>query len=157
MEHYFCKFIPQVIHHTGLSLKILLGLNGKVFGHHGTSHLESWICPGLVIPGSEELQIIMFNLSPVPLDYEIVHCAGAVHKNADCLSQLPTIALVSSIADELYDKLLVDQSLWGEEPTKIQNVLKKLSVDIKVKDGQLFKLYKDNWLPYVRPSIRKTL
>ncbi|KAJ9077295.1 hypothetical protein DSO57_1018102 [Entomophthora muscae] len=61
---------------------------------------------------------------------------------------LPTVALVSSIADELYDKILVDQSLWEEEPTEIQSVLKKLSVDTKVKDGQIFKLYKDNWLSY---------
>ncbi|KAJ9048554.1 hypothetical protein DSO57_1033918 [Entomophthora muscae] len=61
---------------------------------------------------------------------------------------LPTIALVSSISDDLYDKLLVDQSLWEEEPTEIQSVLKKLSVVTKVKDGQLFKLYKNNWLPY---------
>ncbi|KAJ9066059.1 hypothetical protein DSO57_1013501 [Entomophthora muscae] len=61
---------------------------------------------------------------------------------------LPTVALVSSIADELYEKLLVDQALWEEEPTEIQSVFKKLSVDTKVKDGQLFKLYKDNWLPY---------
>ncbi|KAJ9070665.1 hypothetical protein DSO57_1005194 [Entomophthora muscae] len=30
---------------------------------------------------------------------------------------LPTVALVSSIADELYEKLLVDQSLLEEEPT----------------------------------------
>ncbi|KAJ9077200.1 hypothetical protein DSO57_1018896 [Entomophthora muscae] len=67
---------------------------------------------------------------------------------------LPTVALVSSIADELYDKLLVDQSLWEEEPTEIQSVLKKLSVDTKVKDGQLFKLYKDNWLPYECLSLR---
>ncbi|KAJ9084171.1 hypothetical protein DSO57_1027209 [Entomophthora muscae] len=67
---------------------------------------------------------------------------------------LPTVALVSSITDELYDKLLVDQSLWEEEPTEIQSVLKKLSVDTKVKDGQLFKLYKDNWLPYVCLSLR---
>ncbi|KAJ9080932.1 hypothetical protein DSO57_1019741 [Entomophthora muscae] len=57
---------------------------------------------------------------------------------------LPTVALVFSISDELYDKLLVDQSLWEEEPTEIQSVLKKLSVDTKVKDGQLFKFYKDN-------------
>ncbi|KAJ9068519.1 hypothetical protein DSO57_1027862 [Entomophthora muscae] len=67
---------------------------------------------------------------------------------------LPTFALVSSIADELYDKLLVDQSLWEEEPTEIQSVLKKLLVETKVKDGQLFKLYKDNWLPYVCLSLR---
>ncbi|KAJ9073581.1 hypothetical protein DSO57_1014766 [Entomophthora muscae] len=67
---------------------------------------------------------------------------------------LPTVALVSSIADELYEKLLVDQSLWEEEPTEIQSVLRKLSVDTKVKDGQLFKLYKDNWLPYVCLSLR---
>ncbi|KAJ9082575.1 hypothetical protein DSO57_1003346 [Entomophthora muscae] len=67
---------------------------------------------------------------------------------------LPTVALVSSITDELYDKLLVDQSLWEEEPTEIQSVLKKLSVDTKVRDSQLFKLYKDNWLPYVCLSLR---
>ncbi|KAJ9054871.1 hypothetical protein DSO57_1009801 [Entomophthora muscae] len=67
---------------------------------------------------------------------------------------LPTIALVFSIADELYDKLLFDQSLWEEEPTEIQSVLKKLSVDTKVKDGQLFKLYNYNWLPYVCLSLR---
>ncbi|KAJ9070504.1 hypothetical protein DSO57_1007432 [Entomophthora muscae] len=67
---------------------------------------------------------------------------------------LPTVALVCSIADELYDKLLVDQSLWEEEPTEIQSVLKKLSVDTKVKYGQLFKLYKGNWLPYVCLSLR---
>ncbi|KAJ9087193.1 hypothetical protein DSO57_1035561 [Entomophthora muscae] len=68
---------------------------------------------------------------------------------------LSTVALVSSIADELYDKLLVDQLLWEEEPTEIQSVLWKLSVDTKVKDGQLFKLYKDNWLPYLCLSLRK--
>ncbi|KAJ9084387.1 hypothetical protein DSO57_1025108 [Entomophthora muscae] len=68
---------------------------------------------------------------------------------------LSTIALVSSIADELYEKLLVDQSFWEEEPTEIQSVLKKLSVDTKVKDDQLFKLYKDNWLPYVCLSLIK--
>ncbi|KAJ9051287.1 hypothetical protein DSO57_1005874 [Entomophthora muscae] len=67
---------------------------------------------------------------------------------------LPTVALVSSIADELYEKLLVDQALWEEEPTEIQSVFKKLSVDTKVKDGQLFKLYKDNWLPYECLSLR---
>ncbi|KAJ9062242.1 hypothetical protein DSO57_1012911 [Entomophthora muscae] len=67
---------------------------------------------------------------------------------------LPTVAILSSIADELYEKLLVDQSFWEEEPTEIQSVLKKLSVDTKVKDGQLFKLYKDNWLPYLRPLLR---
>ncbi|KAJ9083530.1 hypothetical protein DSO57_1033872 [Entomophthora muscae] len=67
---------------------------------------------------------------------------------------LPNVALVSSIADELYDKLLVNQSLWEEEPTEIQSVLKNLSVDTKIKDGQLFKLYKYNWLPYVCLSLR---
>ncbi|KAJ9064153.1 hypothetical protein DSO57_1033368 [Entomophthora muscae] len=67
---------------------------------------------------------------------------------------LPNVALLSSIADELYDKLLVDQSLWEEEPTEIQSVLKKLSVDTKLKDGQLFKLYKDKGLPYVCLSLR---
>ncbi|KAJ9084836.1 hypothetical protein DSO57_1020015 [Entomophthora muscae] len=67
---------------------------------------------------------------------------------------LPTVALVSPIADELYDKLLVEQSLGEEEPTEIQSVLKKLSVDTKVKDGQLFKLYKDNWLPYACLLLR---
>ncbi|KAJ9077835.1 hypothetical protein DSO57_1012873 [Entomophthora muscae] len=67
---------------------------------------------------------------------------------------LPTVAIVSSIADELYEKLLVDQSLWEEEPSEIQSVIKKLSVDKKVKDGQLFKLYKDIWLSYVCLSLR---
>ncbi|KAJ9051363.1 hypothetical protein DSO57_1005073 [Entomophthora muscae] len=57
---------------------------------------------------------------------------------------LPTVALVSSIADELYEKLLIGQSLWEEKPTEIQSVLKKLSVDTKVKYGQIYKLYKDN-------------
>ncbi|KAJ9060351.1 hypothetical protein DSO57_1031791 [Entomophthora muscae] len=47
----------QVIHHTGLSLDIPSGLHGEVFGHHGASCLEPWICPGLVMPGSEELQV----------------------------------------------------------------------------------------------------
>ena len=87
-------------------------------------------------------------------DYDIQHRAGAIHQNADCLSRLPTIALLSPVADELYDKLLMDPSLWGEEPTEIQSVLKKLSVDTKVKNGQLLKLYKGNWLPYIRPSLR---
>ncbi|KAJ9065183.1 hypothetical protein DSO57_1022354 [Entomophthora muscae] len=67
MEHFFCKSIPQEIHHTGLSLEILLELHGKRFGHHGASCLEPWICPGLVMPGPEELQILLANLSPVPL------------------------------------------------------------------------------------------
>ncbi|KAJ9071531.1 hypothetical protein DSO57_1035995 [Entomophthora muscae] len=67
MEHSFCKFIPQVIHHTGLSWEIPLGLHGKVFGHHGASHLKPWIYPGLVIPGPEELHILLANLSTVPL------------------------------------------------------------------------------------------
>ncbi|KAJ9080396.1 hypothetical protein DSO57_1025520 [Entomophthora muscae] len=89
-------------------------------------------------------------------DYDIVHCDGAVHQNADCLSQLPTIALVSSIADELYYKLLVGQSLWGKEPTKIQKALKKLSVDKKFKNGQLFKKYKDLWFPMLSPPYTWT-
>ncbi|KAJ9076688.1 hypothetical protein DSO57_1023889 [Entomophthora muscae] len=66
MEHSFCKFIPQVIHHTCLSLEILLELHGKRFGHHDASRLEPWICPGLVMPGPEELQILLANHSPVP-------------------------------------------------------------------------------------------
>ncbi|KAJ9081988.1 hypothetical protein DSO57_1008945 [Entomophthora muscae] len=67
MEHSFCKSILQEIHHTGLSLEILLELHGKRFGHHDASCLEPWICPGLVMPGPEELQILLAKLSPVPL------------------------------------------------------------------------------------------
>ncbi|KAJ9089445.1 hypothetical protein DSO57_1013010 [Entomophthora muscae] len=67
MENSFCKFIPQVIHHTGLSWGIPLGLHGKVFGHHGAFHLKPWIYPGLVMPGTEELQILLANLSTVSL------------------------------------------------------------------------------------------
>ncbi|KAJ9081914.1 hypothetical protein DSO57_1009905 [Entomophthora muscae] len=46
---------------------------------------------------------------------------------------LPSVALVSSFTNELYNRLLVDQSLWGKEPTKIQNFLNKLSVDTRLK------------------------
>ncbi|KAJ9060175.1 hypothetical protein DSO57_1033716 [Entomophthora muscae] len=78
MGHSFCKFIPQVIHYTGLSLVILLGLHEKVFGHHGASRLEPWICPGLVMPGPEELQVLLANLSSVPLTVQKNQLLGYV-------------------------------------------------------------------------------
>lgn len=87
-------------------------------------------------------------------DYEIKHRAGSTHQNADCLSRLPTIALVSPRADELYDKLLLDSSLWGEEPSEVLSALKRFSKDTKVMKGQLFKLIDNKWLPYIRPSLR---
>ena len=44
--------------------------------------------------------------------------------------------------------------MWGEEPVEIQHALKKLIIGTKVSKGQLFKNVDDNWVPYVRPSLR---
>ncbi|KAJ9075558.1 hypothetical protein DSO57_1034922 [Entomophthora muscae] len=46
---------------------------------------------------------------------------------------LPTVALVSSIADELYDKLLIDQSLWEEDLTEIKVFLRSFQWTPKLK------------------------
>ena len=39
-------------------------------------------------------------------DFVITHRHGANHQNADCLSLLPTVVLVSPAIDALHDKLL---------------------------------------------------
>ncbi|KAJ9077241.1 hypothetical protein DSO57_1018625 [Entomophthora muscae] len=105
----------------------------------------------------QEAESVVFPITQVKKESLVEKIAELLHPDEIQEPQdlpLPTISLVSSIADELYDKLLFDQSLWEEESTEIQSVLKKLSVDTKVKNGQLFKLYKDNWLPYVCLSLR---
>ncbi|KAJ9090148.1 hypothetical protein DSO57_1005319 [Entomophthora muscae] len=84
---------------------------------------------------------------------KIIHWARAAHQNADCLSCLPTVALVSPMTDILYYKLMEDPYLWGEELVEIQRALKKLAIDIKVSKGQLLKLCGDSWLPYICPSL----
>ncbi|KAJ9077735.1 Ankyrin repeat and SOCS box protein 3 [Entomophthora muscae] len=63
-------FIPsgsQVLHHTRLSLELPPGLHGEVFSHTGASQPEPWICPGVVMSGPEDLQVLLANLSPSPL------------------------------------------------------------------------------------------
>ena len=53
-------------------------------------------------------------------DYDISHRPGSVHQNADCLSRLPTIAIVSSEADCLYEMIL-EPNKWSNEPSEIQS------------------------------------
>ena len=68
----------QVVHHTGLSLDLPPGLHGEVFGHPGASRIEPWICPGVVMPGPEELQVLLANLSPVSLTVQKNQLIGYV-------------------------------------------------------------------------------
>ncbi|KAJ9066515.1 hypothetical protein DSO57_1008709 [Entomophthora muscae] len=81
--------------------------------------------------------------------YKIIHQAGEAHQNVDCCSRLPAVALVSPMADIIYEKLMEDPSLWGEELVEIQRALNKLAVNTKVSKGQLLKLCGDSWLHYI--------
>ncbi|KAJ9055586.1 DNA damage-inducible protein 1 [Entomophthora muscae] len=53
----------QVILSTGLCLSFLKGLHSEVAGLHNGSHLELWILPGIVMPLSEEILVLLSNLS----------------------------------------------------------------------------------------------
>ncbi|KAJ9071806.1 hypothetical protein DSO57_1033426 [Entomophthora muscae] len=57
------------------------------------------------------------------------------------------------MTDILYDKLIKDPFLWGEEPEEMQKALKKLAVDTKVSKGQLLKICRNSRLLYIHPSL----
>ena len=65
-------------------------------------------------------------------DYDISHRPGSAHQNADCLSRLPTIAIVSSEADRLYEMIL-EPSKWCNEPPEIQSSLKRIAKGVSKK------------------------
>ena len=81
-------------------------------------------------------------------DYNISHRLGSAHQNADCLSQLPTIAALSPVANRLYD-LILTPNLWSNEPQEIQKVLRKLSKDVTTANNQLYKQINGVKLPFV--------
>ncbi|KAJ9078388.1 hypothetical protein DSO57_1007104 [Entomophthora muscae] len=53
----------QIIHNTGLSLSFPKGMHGEVSGLHNGLQLEPWILPGIVMPSSEEILVLLGNLS----------------------------------------------------------------------------------------------
>ncbi|KAJ9078697.1 hypothetical protein DSO57_1003968 [Entomophthora muscae] len=53
--------------------------------------------------------------------YEIIHWDDTVHHSADYLFHLTPVFLGPPMADNLYEKLLEDLSLWGEELLKVKN------------------------------------
>ncbi|KAJ9083481.1 hypothetical protein DSO57_1034323 [Entomophthora muscae] len=53
----------QVIHNTDLCLSFPKGLYSKDAGLHNGSQLEPWILPGIVMPLSEEILVLLGNLS----------------------------------------------------------------------------------------------
>ncbi|KAJ9067898.1 hypothetical protein DSO57_1034274 [Entomophthora muscae] len=68
----------------------------------------------------QEAESVVFPISQVEKESLVEKITEILHPDEMQEPQdlpLPTVALVSSIADELYDKLLVDQSLWEEDPT----------------------------------------
>ena len=89
-------------------------------------------------------------------DLEIKHRPGAIHQNADCLSRLPMIAILSPEADRLY-KSLDKPDLWKSELREIQESLKLLSQDVSRKNGSFYKKVSKVWIPYVKPSLRTSL
>ncbi|KAJ9059612.1 hypothetical protein DSO57_1000571 [Entomophthora muscae] len=84
MEHSLCSYITQVMYHTGPSLENSLVLYGEILGHHSASCLEPWICPGLVMPGPEELQVLLSNLSPVTLTVQKKSAFGIYQIERTC-------------------------------------------------------------------------
>ena len=71
-------------------------------------------------------------------DYEILHCPGTVHLNADGLSRLPICQLSVEVLDHIYNQL-IHQSIWLHLPISQQKLLNKLSQNTKVDEVQLYK------------------
>ena len=82
-----------------------------------------------------EGRLARWALSLQAYDLEIKHQPGAIHQNADCLSRLPMIAILSTEANRLYE-LLDKPDLWKLELREIQESLKLLSQDVS-KNGSL--------------------
>ncbi|KAJ9069583.1 hypothetical protein DSO57_1017050 [Entomophthora muscae] len=95
IDHSFCNYIPQVIYHTGPFLENSLVLHGEIFGHHSAFCLEPWICSGLVMPGPEELQILLANLIPVPFTVQKNQLLGyfRLEEHANLLQASPFAGL----------------------------------------------------------------
>ena len=85
-----------------------------------------------------ERRLARWALSLQAYDLEIKHQPGAIHHNADCLSRLPMIAVLSPEADRLYE-LLNKPDLWKLELREIQESLKLLSQNVSRKNGSLYK------------------
>ena len=88
-------------------------------------------------------------------DFEITHRAGSKHQNADGLSRLPTVAVVSEVADQLFDKMLSGN--YQDEPETVRRVLDKLMENTAVHKGQLLKTIDEGNRIIPRPSQRTDL
>ena len=73
-------------------------------------------------------------------DYDISHRPGSAHQNADCLSRLPTIAIVSSEADRLYEMIL-ESSKWCNELLKFKAHLNGLLKEFLKKAASCTKIF----------------
>ena len=69
---------------------------------------------------------------------KIVYCAGAVHQNADGLSCLPTVNLLSPESKQLFE-LIKQKKDWSNEVKLIQGILKKFILDTYIKNNVLYK------------------
>ena len=95
-------------------------------------------------------------LSLQAFNFNIQHWPGYKHQNADCLSRLLTIAIVSHEADHLYE-LIPYQERWKEEPEEIQRILKKLTKGTFMCNEQLYHDVDGKKLPFIKPSNRNNL
>ena len=50
-----------------------------------------------------EGRLVRWAIALQAYNFEINHRPGAAHQNADCLSRLPTVAILANEADRLYD------------------------------------------------------
>lgn len=66
--------------------------------------------------------------------------------------KMPILALHSAEADRLYE-LIGYPSSWENKTEEVQLALSKLSEDTLICDNQLFKKVRDQYLPYVLPSL----
>lgn len=86
-------------------------------------------------------------------NFTILHRAGAIHQNADGLSRLPVVSYLAPEEDRIFD-LIGRPDLWHLEAEAIQTKLKGMAQGTQIRDGLLYKLVGQSWLPYVRPSSR---
>ena len=69
---------------------------------------------------------------------------------------MPILALHPAEADRLYE-LIGYPSAWDGETEEVHVALQKLLLDTTIRDQQLFKKVGQQYLPYVRPSLRLSL
>ena len=100
-----------------------------------------------------EGRLARWALSLQAYNFTISHRPGTAHQNADCLSRLPTIAILSPEADWLYG-MLHNPNEWNSEPPEVRSILKRLSKGTSVRNNQLYKEVNGKKLPYIKPSAR---